>query len=169
LVTFRITIHYNLTCWLNSFFFLLLYKICGRSLRVDHVENYRLPKHLLEKEDQVEAIISKNSSTGHAYHGKELANDYNLERGQDLFAPPPPSKNVSSSTSIRVDDVGTRDRSDESIVQRKERKRLRKELKHNKRSRKDHRRSDSHRSSRDRDVDDDSTIRKKKKRKHHDR
>lgn len=58
-------------------------------MRVDHVENYRLPKHLMEKEEGV--IDAAKQGPGHAYSGQELANEYSLEQGQDLFAPPPPA------------------------------------------------------------------------------
>ena len=65
-------------------------------MRIDHVENYRLPKSVLEREEKRQQ--SSNASVtdtraalkggpGHAYDGKQLANVYNLEHGQDLFAP----------------------------------------------------------------------------------
>jgi RNA-binding motif X-linked protein 2 len=57
--------------------------VCGRPLRVDHVEKYRLPKHLQEKED----AIQQSTGAGHAYVGEDLQNEYSLHRGQDLFAP----------------------------------------------------------------------------------
>jgi RNA-binding motif X-linked protein 2 len=57
--------------------------VCGRSLRVDHVEKYRLPKHLQEKEDTAQIP----AGPGHAYTGKELENEFSLQQGQDLFAP----------------------------------------------------------------------------------
>lgn len=146
-------------------------QLCGRSLRVDHVENYRLPKHILEKEEQVNAIITKSSATGHAYLGQEFANEFNLERGQDLFAPPPPSssKELSTKTSAAIPATKNRDENDESSIQRKERKRARKEAKHRKRSHKEDRKREPHRRSRDRDDHDDDASRKKKKRKHRDR
>ena len=62
--------------------------VCGflqvleRSLRVDHVENYRLPKHLQENEEQI------HTGAGHAYQDQELASDFNIQKGQDLFAAP---------------------------------------------------------------------------------
>lgn len=59
-------------------------KLCGRSLRVDHMEKYRLPKKLLEQE---EAKEKKHFGAGHAYQGTELANQYSMQHGQDLFAP----------------------------------------------------------------------------------
>lgn len=57
--------------------------LCGRSLRVDHVENYRLPKHLAEKEEQQQSAVQ----AGHAYEEQELENEFSLQHGQDLFAP----------------------------------------------------------------------------------
>eukprot|EP00980_Cylindrotheca_fusiformis_P007720 scaffold1638_cov120-Cylindrotheca_fusiformis.AAC.3 len=61
-------------------------KLCGRSLRVDHMEKYRLPKKLLEQE---EAKDKRNFGAGHAYADAELANQYSIQQGQDLFAPVP--------------------------------------------------------------------------------
>ncbi len=57
-------------------------KILGRSIRVDHVENYRLPKHLQQEEDN-------EVKHGHAYQGMELSNSFTIHDGHDLFAPPP--------------------------------------------------------------------------------
>lgn len=68
-------------------------QVCGRSLRIDHVENYRLPKNLAEKEEELAAAAAGGSANrtgpGHAYEGQELANEYTIEHGQDLFTPPP--------------------------------------------------------------------------------
>ena len=55
--------------------------ILGRSIRVDHVEQYRLPKELLEQEE-----ARRNLGAGHAYEGVDLANEFNIHQGQDLFA-----------------------------------------------------------------------------------
>ena len=57
-------------------------KVLGRSMRVDHCEKYRLPKELLEKEE------ARRTDPGHAYQGKDMANDFSIEAGQDLFAKP---------------------------------------------------------------------------------
>jgi hypothetical protein len=110
--------------------------LCGRSLRVDHVENYRLPKHLLEKEEQlVEAI--KSSTSGHAYYGQELASEFDLENGLDLFAPvqqrtlSTPAKTLQIPVPTNVD----RDKDDNSI-KRKAQKRKHKEEKLDKRKHK---------------------------------
>jgi RNA-binding motif X-linked protein 2 len=74
-------------------------QVLGRTLRVDHVENYRLPKHTQGKErkkidseddgDLSDASSSGVAGPGHAYKGQELATPYNIQSGQDLFAPPP--------------------------------------------------------------------------------
>ena len=70
-------------------------KILGRSIRVDHVENYRLPKHL-QKQEQDDDNNNDNPynevKDGHAYQGVELSNSFSIHNGQDLFAPPPPEK-----------------------------------------------------------------------------
>ena len=65
--------------------------ILGRSLRVDHVEQYRLPKKLQEREQEgkVESTDDNNHGPGHAYKGLELENKFDIHRGMDLFAPPP--------------------------------------------------------------------------------
>ena len=66
--------------------------LLGRSMRVDHVENYRLPKSLQEKEEELQKRLAEHQGLeGHAYDGVELANDFSLGQGQDLFAKPTPS------------------------------------------------------------------------------
>jgi hypothetical protein len=75
-------------------------QLCGRTLRVDHVENYRLPKHLAEQEAEKssggsDSVIMQPISAvqaGHAYQGTELASQFTLQQGQDLFAPRPPAQ-----------------------------------------------------------------------------
>ncbi|CAB9526798.1 U2 snRNP component IST3 [Seminavis robusta] len=60
----------------------------GRSLRVDHVESYRLPKSLQDKEEELQKRLQENEGLeGHAYEGVELKNDFSFHQGQDLFAP----------------------------------------------------------------------------------
>lgn len=63
-------------------------RILQRSMRVDHVENYRLPKHLKEKEEELAAMKDENGAleAGHMYKDKELENRYDISKGQDLFA-----------------------------------------------------------------------------------
>lgn len=73
--------------------------VLGRTLRVDHVEKYRLPKHVQEKEDNKlngdndngegnNQSSSGAAEAGHAYKDQELASSYNIQSGHDLFAAP---------------------------------------------------------------------------------
>jgi len=77
-----------------------------------------LPKDLLEKEE----AASKLLKAGATYEGQELANKYSLEKGQDLFAPPPV------------------DQPKDDNVDKKEAKRKRKEERQRKRDEKERRR-----------------------------
>ena len=70
-------------------------QVLGRTLRVDHVEKYRLPKHIREKNEKNELQCDPGggaangvADAGHAYQGQELASSYNIQAGQDLFAAP---------------------------------------------------------------------------------
>jgi RNA-binding motif protein, X-linked 2 len=62
-----------------------------RHLSCDHVEKYRLPKEIRDKEGEA---IEENPNykvvlgPGHAYKDKELANEFDMTRGQDLWARP---------------------------------------------------------------------------------
>jgi RNA-binding motif X-linked protein 2 len=65
-------------------------KLLGRVLRCDHVDQYKLPKEVKDKE--IEAFNEDPEhrvqiGPGHAYRGKELANDYDIKRGMDLWNP----------------------------------------------------------------------------------
>ena len=78
-------------------------KVLGFSIRVDHVEKYKLPKHLQEREDDKEHYGPQKGErpmgqVGHAYEGRELKNSFSIHHGQDLFAP------VSSSNGNIQDD-----------------------------------------------------------------
>eukprot|EP00579_Thalassiosira_antarctica_P017228 CAMPEP_0201930474 /NCGR_PEP_ID=MMETSP0903-20130614/25227_1 /ASSEMBLY_ACC=CAM_ASM_000552 /TAXON_ID=420261 /ORGANISM="Thalassiosira antarctica, Strain CCMP982" /LENGTH=235 /DNA_ID=CAMNT_0048469545 /DNA_START=173 /DNA_END=876 /DNA_ORIENTATION=- len=75
-------------------------QVLERTLRVDHVEKYRLPKHVQEKEeerlkgggggdnDEGVGASSNLAEAGHAYKDQELASSFNIQSGQDLFAAP---------------------------------------------------------------------------------
>lgn len=58
-------------------------ELVGRSLTVSHVDEYKLPGELQKKSSSEDL---DRVAPGHAYMGEELANDYCLDRGQDLFA-----------------------------------------------------------------------------------
>jgi RNA-binding motif X-linked protein 2 len=101
-------------------FFYQTKKICGRSVRVDHVENYRLPKHLQEDQEPEKEGESGRVGPGHAYQGRELASSYTISRGQDLFAKP-----EKSSVEQEADGEEDSDRS-QSVRRRSERSSKRK-------------------------------------------
>lgn len=135
------------------------FQILGRSIRVDHVEKYRLPKHLLEKEEAI------RTDPGHAYEGKQLASEFRLDQGQDLFARPPPPPQQ---------DEAERGPSQQ---ERKEAKRKRKEERESKRRKKEARREEreerkrlerakKYRDGEDSSNDSEERRRKKKKKKH---
>lgn len=96
-------------------------QILGRSIRVDHVEKYRLPKHLLEKEEAI------RTDPGHAYEGQELASEFRLDQGQDLFARLQPKEDTEEHPSKQ---------------ERKDVKRKRKEERDSKRRKKEARREE---------------------------
>ena len=106
--------------------------VLGRTLRVDHVEKYRLPKHVQEKEDE-KANNGNNSSddgndiheAGHAYKDQELASSFNIQQGHDLFAPPPqqPKNSGQDQSSSNAGDIGMG--AGEDKEERKRRKELR--------------------------------------------
>ena len=108
-------------------------KVLGRSLRIDHVENYRLPKHLREKEEGNEDIEGAGQGNerigedgelvaGHAYKGKTLANEYNISQGQDLFAPAMQNLDNLDNTS-----TSEQERKEAKLQRKAERDRIRKE------------------------------------------
>jgi RNA-binding motif protein, X-linked 2 len=64
-------------------------KLLGRVLRVDHVDQYKLPKEIREREEErleenPEADV--NIGPGHAYSSKELANEFSIAQGQNLWS-----------------------------------------------------------------------------------
>eukprot|EP00644_Phytophthora_capsici_P018273 jgi/Phyca11/530560/estExt2_fgenesh1_pm.C_PHYCAscaffold_680023 len=68
---------------LNSF------KLLDRVLRVDHVLKYKLPKELQEDSDsEDEGERKQRGLPGHAYEGKDLASEFDIHKGVDVFAAP---------------------------------------------------------------------------------
>jgi RNA-binding motif X-linked protein 2 len=66
-------------------------KLLGRTLRCDHVQEYRLPKEVREKE--MEALEDNpdghvETGPGHAYKHIELATEHDVNRGVDLWRQP---------------------------------------------------------------------------------
>jgi RNA-binding motif protein, X-linked 2 len=96
----------------------------GRSLRVDHVESYRLPKSLQDKEEELQKRLLENQGLeGHAYEGVELENKFSLHEGQDLFAKKQPQSTIKKKNWKEDDD------DDDEKQREKEKKRKRKEEK----------------------------------------
>jgi RNA-binding motif X-linked protein 2 len=73
-------------------------KLLGRTLRVDHMDQYRLPAEIkdqelkkleeLEKERKRGKEIENSKISiepGHAYRNKELSNKYNIQKGVNLW------------------------------------------------------------------------------------
>jgi len=123
--------------------------VLGRMLRVDHVERYRLPKHVLEREEK-EALEAEDDDSdekkigaaeaGHAYKGQELASEYDIHAGQDLFAAPKMSDRHDDNNQ-REDASTTHDSMDNNAMDSKaERKRRKEERAQKRKEKEEHRR-----------------------------
>lgn len=130
--------------------------VLGRSIRIDHVENYRLPKNVLEKEAEMAA---KNNAqhggdnvggAGHAYKDKELANQYKIDQGVDLFG----GGNNDDNDPIPHQDTNEEDDDKKRRKEERKKKRQKKEKRHRKKDEKGERkRSRKQHSSEDSDTD----------------
>lgn len=72
-------------------------RLLDRVVRVDHVLKYKLPKELQDKEDadsedEEEQESKPRGLPGHAYEGKELATEFDLTKGHNVFAAPEESR-----------------------------------------------------------------------------
>jgi hypothetical protein len=121
---------------------------------VDHVEKYRLPKHLLEKEDAI------RTDPGHAYDGQELASEFRLDQGQDLFARPAPKEDAEKRSSKDEGKEAKRKRKEEREQKRRTKEKRREEKEERKRER---------RAKKYRETSDSGEPRRKKHRKKHGR
>ena len=83
------------------------------------MEQYKLPKHILEKEEEDPNAIHE---AGQAYKGQELENEFSLQKGHDLFAPPPSKK--------ELEKVAKRKRKEERQRKREEREERRRDREH---------------------------------------
>jgi len=93
-------------------------KLLGRTLRVDHCEKYKLPKEVLEKEEQDEALAkygpgdggegaqASKYAPGHAYVGKEHASEFKLSQGVDVFAPAKPARPLDDDDEQEEEEIG---------------------------------------------------------------
>jgi RNA-binding motif X-linked protein 2 len=142
-------------------------KLLGRTLRCDHVDQYKLPKEVREKAEQ---LLDENPDAdvrvgpGHAYQSKELANEYSVEQGLNLWS-------TVSSSNKRSQDFDNSDFSDEDdsvlsyndgqdkLLSRDDRSGKKKEKKDKKEKHKKEKKAKKHKS----DRDDDRHSRKEKK------
>ena len=132
----------------------------GRSLRVDHVEQYRLPKKLQEQENEKDGRPAASSGSGHAYEGIDFENKYNIHQGMDLFAAPAQDKKNGGSPG--GDDESKQKRRMEKLQRKEERQRKRSEKEERRRKREERRDRHEEKKRRkrareyDRSRDDDS-------------
>ncbi len=127
-------------------------QVLGYTLRVDHVENYRLPKHLREKEEGGSGVDGDNGNeriddngalkAGHAYHGKELKNEFSIHQGQDLFAPAQDDTSSKMRDNARPNDFEDPDfeRKQAKLQRKAERDRIRREREIRRQEKEEHRR-----------------------------
>ncbi len=120
---------------------------------MDHVEHYRLPKHLqdkrkLEEEESNEGDTKKYFGPGHAYIGQELATSFHINEGQDLFAPPLSSKKIQHDNDEDEEDSYEKEKSLKCQSRKKVKREVKQtdrrkdEKKRHKRERKHHKRKD---------------------------
>lgn len=122
-----------------------------RTLRVDHVDRYKLPKEIREREEEaIEEDPSRDVliGPGHAYTGKELENDLTIEKGVNLWQRPTavPSNIKEHMTYKNTDNSNIDERSKKHKKDKKDRSKEKK-LKHRKADIDDKDRRYRHRSS----------------------
>ncbi|DBA03129.1 TPA: hypothetical protein N0F65_003376 [Lagenidium giganteum] len=75
-------------------------RLLERTIRVDHVLKYKLPKEIRDREDAKAQEAASDEEQehkprglpGHAYDGKELATKFDISQGQNVFAAPDETK-----------------------------------------------------------------------------
>ena len=132
-------------------------KILDRSIRVDHVEQYRLPKHLLEKKEK-----ERNLGAGHAYDCVELKNEYTIHQGHDLFARPSSTTTTTTTTTTDNRHKGDKEQYNLEKQKRKEERDLKRRERNQRREQKEETRRES-RAKKMYDVDDNSQEKKSRK------
>lgn len=66
-----------------------------RVVRCDHVDQYKLPKEIRDRETaklEEDPNSTVSIGPGHAYKPEDLSNEYNIMKGQDLWAAPSSSR-----------------------------------------------------------------------------
>lgn len=79
--------------------------LLGRTLRVDHKQLYEAPKKKkAEIEADPSAAMPARFEPGHAYKGRELASEYTITKGVDLFKPSTSSAAAEETAAAVIDD-----------------------------------------------------------------
>lgn len=125
-------------------------KLLGRTLRVDHVDKYKLPKDVRDREEErleedPEAVVK--IGPGHAYTEKELANEFSVTKGLDLWAAPAIAGGSRHDAHIDNDMV------DDSTKKKRKKKESKEDRKHHKEKDKKHKRDRDRERSRSRSRD----------------
>lgn len=112
-------------------------KLLGRTLRCDHVENYKLPKHIREQEEEMlksDPQAELRLGPGHAYKNQELASSHDIIKGVNLW----------DNSKKKDDDLDEDDssRSSRSGKKKEKKKKEKKSKKHKKRRREEEEESD---------------------------
>jgi RNA-binding motif X-linked protein 2 len=79
-------------------------ELLGRTIRVDHCEQYKLPKALREKEKEALEEGREDVATwkpGHAYENQEVAGPNSIRKGVDVFGGPHDESDVSDASESR--------------------------------------------------------------------
>mmetsp|Transcript_14862 Transcript_14862/g.24590 ORF Transcript_14862/g.24590 Transcript_14862/m.24590 type:complete len:332 (+) Transcript_14862:142-1137(+) len=132
-------------------------QILQRIIRVDHVDQYKLPKEVREREEQLldeDPEASVTIGPGHAYKSQELDNEYSISSGVDHWQKP------STKTASTVVQAAVETNSDKHSRKKKHKDHKEKSKKKHKRERhsdedveKHHKHHKKKRSSSDRDED----------------
>ena len=109
-------------------------ELLGRTMRVDHVHQYKLPKDVLDREAErleQDPDAEVDVGPGHAYKNKELKNEFDIHQGVDLWAPPTVASTSSAAAAAAAAAAGSgapapakekRKRSDKSSDKKAEKK-----------------------------------------------
>ncbi|CAM9266663.1 unnamed protein product, partial [Ectocarpus fasciculatus] len=95
--------------------------LLDRTLRCDHVDKYKLPKEIRQREEEAideDPLKDVNIGPGHAYIGKELENDVTIERGVNPWAKPASA----AASSSRPREASHRDEDKESRSKKSKKK-----------------------------------------------
>jgi RNA-binding motif X-linked protein 2 len=132
-------------------------KLLGRVLRVDHVDQYKLPKEIQEEENKkLEAGDAElDIGPGHAYRNKQLANKYSIHKGVNVW---------SQSAGAEEEEEEGEDSEDSRKDKKKKVKKEKKQKVKKEREEKDDRHD---KKKKQKETDKDSSDKKKRKRDHH--